>query len=242
MILLGQVQITSSNDGLSVGGTPTTVTTGDWYVWHPTPASSYLDHLVGVINAEATPTVTYSVDSDGYLTLTCDSSTVALTDLQCYAILGYASDSVTITTGGVTATRRLQASWVSGRELTSSLSPGLGGSNEQLATQVQGPDKTLYTTLLGELSSEKFRWDYLARARTWAEGSAARASAQEWWQECGRLGLQFVVLPAWTGSGGSYSTPADYAVDLNKTKAFLPVPNQAGSRTWWSWTIEARGL
>lgn len=225
--------VNTDNQDLTVDSTPTALTSGTYYGWHPTPASSLCDHLAAVITASASSaTVTASVSSDGILTLTGTAS-FEVTNFDAYDMFGFASNSLTGASSYV-ATSRLQGSWIPGREPSAALAPPSEGyASIDLAAQDESADGTVYTTEFGERRRQALTFPWVSKAKAWR---TTRSGAVDWARLCSD-GRAMVYIPEWTGSG-SYTTYWIYRRDMKAQPEVTPkVQGETAPTDLW-WTVE----
>lgn len=238
----GQVLINTLNSTITVDSTDGNLTSGTYYGWTPDAYgdgyNSAVDELANTISSLASSAVvTASISADGYLTLTGTAS-FDIENFDAYDLFGFSSDSMTGETS-YTATSRVQASWIPGRDPSSMFgSLSSQGRVVPIVSQAQGADGTTYTSLIGTIVKQKLALSYLSGEATWG-GDSARNSGEEWYETCCD-GRKILFIPNFTGSG-SYTTYWEYVLNLMDMKDWAP-KRHGPSDTLWKVEISLLGV
>lgn len=226
----GQITIDSDNNGLTVDSGSTSITTGDYYIYSPTTAESFLDEFVDVLTDEHGSSVTYSISDDGILTLSTASSIEILFGSTLYEDLGFTSALQSGTT--ITATNSLKYCWFPEMLESDSLAPvSSSGKVVPIATQQQAADSNVWTTLYGTVKRQEITYEHLEKDKVWS--ASTNSSLEEWLATTYYMGRKMIFFP-------SYDTDTSvkwyYCADLNQGDV-EPWRTITGSDLRWGTTL-----
>ena len=191
----GQITIDADNDDITVDSADVTLTQGDYYMYSPVTAESFLDHLVEVIEDEHGSSVTYSISDDGILTLSAASSVDIEFGSTLYEDLGFTSASQSGTT--IIATKKLKYCWFPEMLESESLAPTTSvGKLIPVVSQQQAIDGNAWTTLFGTRTKQELTYEHIEKARAW-DVDSDNGSLEEWLAITYYTGRKMVFLPAY---------------------------------------------
>ena len=239
-MFFGAIEITTDNDAITVDGNGGTLTPGDYYIYAPTAAVSFLDHLVSVMSTLASPkTIAFSISATGKVTLSC-ASAFTVTGWESYAFAGYAADALSSGTSHE-ADRFLPYCWFPGIGPSDSLAPtSQQGIPVEMVSQAYAPGGTVYTSNFGETIKQVLSFQSLTKARAWNENSSDNRSFQEWWQSTLGAGRELLYVPGYLD--GDETVDHAYVAELGQEPKPQIKRQFPGSDAYWTTKIPLIGV